>query len=438
LSQQELAERSGLSIRAISNLESSRTRWPYPDSVGRLADALGLRDTQRAEFTAAARRRLGHDLEPAQRRAGHVYVPRLLPASAPGFTGRTGELQTLSRMLDERGGTLVTAVTGTAGAGKTALATHWAHRTAGEFPDGQLSVNLRGSAPSASPMTPSDAARVLLDALGVPARRVPETAEAQLGLYRSLLAGKKTLIIFDNARDSAQVRPLLPGSPSCRVVITSRNQLPGLTAIEGARPLTVHTLTSAEARQLLVRRLGPARLAADPPAADQIISSCGGLPLALCIVAARAELRPDLSLTRIAADLDSQPALDAFTDTTDPAADIRASFSWSYQQLDGGAARTFRLAGLHPATSLEPHAIATLTGVTPELARRALDALARASLIQATGQDRYSMHCLLRAYALEQAIRHREWESHVAATASFTHLRFPKNATGKSRNWAFG
>ena len=409
LSQQELAERSGLSIRAISKLECGRTRWPYPDSVDRLADALGLRDAERAEFIATAQRRLGHDVEPARARAGHGYFPRLLPAPTPAFTGRDDELGTLSRMLDQPGGTtLVTAVTGTAGAGKTTLAVHWAHQVAEEFPDGQLFMNLRGFGPAGTPLTPPDAARVFLDALQVRADRLPATAEAQLGLYRSLLARKRVLIILDNARNAAQVRPLLPGSPTCRVIVTSRDQLPGLTVTEAARPLTVNALASAEARRLLAARLGPARLDADRHATDQIVSACAGLPLTLCIVAARAEHRADLPLSRIAADLAAPPALDAFTDLTDPAADIRAAFSWSYRQLDSDAARTFRLAGLHPDLDLEPHAIAALAGTTPARAGRALAALARASLIQATRQERYTMNHLLRAYAREQAAQHEE------------------------------
>jgi hypothetical protein len=408
LSQQELAERSGLSIRAISKLECGRTRWPYPDSVDRLADALGLRHAERAEFTAAAERRLGQGMGPARPRAGHVYVPRLLPAPIPAFVGRVGELKTLSCMLDEPSGTtLIMAITGTAGAGKTALAVHWAHQVAEEFPDGQLFVNLRGFGPSGTPLPPADAAQVFL-ALRVPVGRLPETVEAQLGLYRSLLAGKRMLIVLDNARNAAQVRPLLPGSPTCRVLVTSRDQLPGLTATEAARPLPVNALTCAEARQLLVRRLGSARLAADRHATDRIIGSCAGLPLALCIVAARAELRPDLPLARIATDLARQPNLDAFTDMADPAADVRAAFTWSYRQLDSETARTFRLAGLLPRTNLEPTAIAALTGTTPEIASRTLDTLARASMIQTADRDRYTMNTLLRAYAREQAALHGE------------------------------
>ena len=417
LSQQELAERSGLSIRAISKLESGRTRWPYPDSVDRLADALGLRDAERAEFIAAAGRRLGHGAELTEACAGPLYVPRLLPALVPAFVGRADEMKTLSRMLGGPSATtLVTVITGTAGVGKTALAVRWAHQVAEEFPDGQLYVNLRGFSPSGTPLTPGDAAQVLLDALQIPAGRLPETVEAQLGLYRSLLAGKRMLVVLDNARSAAQVRPLLPGSPSCRVIVTSRDQLPGLTAIEAARPLTVNALTSAEARQLLVKRLGSVRLAADRHATDQIIGACAGLPLALGIVAARAELRPDLPLARIAMDLAGRRSLEAFTGMADPAADIRASFTWSYRTLDSDAARTFRLAGLYPGLDLEPHAVATLTGVTPELAGRTLDVLARANLIQAASQGPYTMNSLLRVYAREQAVRH-EGDSRAALTA---------------------
>jgi transcriptional regulator with XRE-family HTH domain len=404
LSQQELAERSGLSIRAISKLECGWTRWPYPGSVDRLADALGLFDVARADFMVAAQRRLGRGAGPGRPWAGHAYLPRLLPALVPAFAGRDGELEILSRLLDDSGRTtLVTAITGIAGVGKTALAVHWAHRFASDFPDGQLFVNLRGFGPSGRPLTPADAAEVFLDALGVPADRVPTTVAACLGLYRSLLVGKRILIVLDNARDAAQVRPLLPGSPTCRVIVTSRDQLPGLTATEAARPLTVNALPDPEARHLLARRLGPARLAADPRATDQIIAACAGLPLALSIIAARAELRPDLSLSRIAADLAGHPTLDAFTDPSDPAADLRTVFSWSYHQLEDEAARTFRLLGLHPATDLELGTIAALADTTPELASHALNALARANLVQAVGHERYRMNSLLRGYAREQA-----------------------------------
>ncbi len=430
LSQQELAERSGLGLRTISDLERGRTRWPYRDSLHRLADALGLRDGARAEFIAAAGRRTARTPADASARPAHGAarradsgrsVPRHLPAAVPAFVGRRDHLAALSRVLHQPGGTaVITAIGGTAGVGKTALAVQWAHQVAGEFPDGQLFVNLRGFDPSGIPVTSAEAVRMFLDALQIPADRLPATVEGQLGLYRSMLAGKRMLVVLDNARDAGQVRPLLPGSPTCRVVVTSRNQLTGLAAIEAARPLTLDVLTDAEARQLLQQRLGAERLAADLGAAGQIIESCAHLPLALCVIAARAAMRPDLSLAEVAAELVAHPNLDAFTDGGDSAADVRAAFSWSYRQLDSGAARVFRLAGLHPRPGLDRYAVAALCAATAEQADHALDVLARACLIQPTGPGRYGMHDLLRSYAGElSGSQHSEPERRAALTGLF-------------------
>jgi tetratricopeptide (TPR) repeat protein/transcriptional regulator with XRE-family HTH domain len=430
LSQDELAEQSGLSVRAIRDLERGHTRWPYPDSLHRLADALELRDAVRAGFLGAASRRLAGAQAPAstgrradgaagiqaRHRSGRV-VPRYLPAAVPAFAGRRDQLATLSRVLQEPGGTaVVTAIGGTAGVGKTALAVYWAHQVAGHFPDGQLFVNLRGFDPSGAPVTPADAVRVFLDALQVPADQLPQTPEAQLGLYRSLLTGKRMLVLLDNARDVSQVRPLLPGSPTCRVVVTSRSQLTGLAAIEGAHSLTLDALSGVEARELLRRRLGAGRADADPGAAARIIKTCAHLPLALTIIAARAALRPDLPLARVAADLDARPGLDAFTDGEDPAADVRAVFSWSYRQLSEDAARLFRLAGLHPGPDLEGYAIAALAGTTPDRAGYALEVLARAGMLQPGRPGRYGLHDLLRGYAGELAAAHDSGDTRAAVT----------------------
>ena len=407
LSQQELAERCGLSVRAVRNLERGRTQWPYLDTLSRLADVLELRDKARADFIAAADRQHRRTMagvaayENTRGRAGRV-VPRLLPAAVPAFAGRQAELAVLSRMLDQPGGTaVITAIGGTAGVGKTSLAVHWAHQVAAEFPDGQLFVNLRGFDPSGTPVMPADAVLVLLDALEVTPDRLPGTVEAQLGLYRSLLAGKRMLIVFDNARDEAQVRPLLPGALTCRVVITSRNQLAGLAAAESARSLMLDVLTDEEAIQLLGQRVGADRVAADPDAARLLIIACARLPLALSIVAARAAMRPDLPLSQVADDLSIRPDLDAYATGTDPAADIRAVLSWSYRQLDAEAARTFRLAGLHPGRDLDRYAIAALTGMTLPQADRVLGTLAGGCLIQPAARDRYRMHDLLHRYARE-------------------------------------
>jgi tetratricopeptide (TPR) repeat protein len=407
LSQEELAERCGLSPHTISNLERNRTRWPYRDTLQRLADGLGLRDDARAAFTAGAGLRHGRPAGPfpaASASAGGRVVPRQLPAPVPGFAGRQHELKLLSDLLSRPGGTaVIAAVGGTAGVGKTALAVQWAHQVAAEFPDGQLFVNLRGFDPARTPVTHADAVLMLLEALDVPPDRLPVTVDAQLGLYRSLLAGKRMLLVLDNAYDEAQVRPLLPGSLTCRVVVTSRNQLAGLAAIEAAHPLLLDVLRDTEACELLEQRLGADRVFADPGAAEQVIRACASLPLALSIVAARAAIRPDLSLSHVAAALGTRPDLDAYAAGADPAADIRTVLSWSYQQLDAEAARAFRLAGLHPGQDLDRYAVAALTGMSLSRADRVLAALARGCLIQVAARDRFRMHDLLRLYARELA-----------------------------------
>jgi tetratricopeptide (TPR) repeat protein/DNA-binding XRE family transcriptional regulator len=436
LSQEELADRSGLSVRAISNLEHGRTRWPYRDSLHRLADALELAGMPRAEFLAAAGRRLvraansgsavasgitGPIGSAGAQAASKRVVPRFLPPGVPGFVGRTDQLAALSEVLNQPGGTaVIAAIGGTAGVGKTALAVHWAHRVAEEFPDGQVFVNLRGFDPLAAAMRPADAVRVLLDALEVRGDRLPQTEEAQFGLYRSLLAGKRMLVVLDNARDAAQVRPLLPGAPTCRVVVTSRNELTGLAAIEAARPLMLDVLTEAEARELLRERLGESRLAAEPSAAARIIRSCARLPLALCVIAARAAMRPDFPLAGLATDLAASPGLDAFAVGGDPGADVRAAFSWSCRQLDSGQARVFRLAGLHPGPDFDRYAMAALAGATADQVGRILELLTQACLIRHTESARYGMHDLLRGYARELAgAREGEQEQRAALTRLF-------------------
>jgi tetratricopeptide (TPR) repeat protein/transcriptional regulator with XRE-family HTH domain len=408
LSQHSLAQRSGLSIRMIRDLERGRTRWPYPDSLTRLADALELSGQHRADFVDAVGRRFPAAAASPSRRPGSSgrrisqAAPRQLPPPVPGFVGRDSQLAELSRMLEQPGGTAtISAIGGMAGVGKTALAVRWAHRVAAEFPDGQLYVNLRGFDSSAAPVSTTDAVRGFLDALGVAASQLPATSQAQLGLYRSLLAGRRILVVLDNARDAAQVRPLLPGSPTCRVVVTSRNQLAGLAAIDAARPLVLNPLTEGEARQLLTERLGEGRIAGDPDAAAQIIGACAHLPLALTVIAARAALTPQLPLRLLAADLAGREDLAAFAGHPAAPVDLRTAFSWSYRQLSADLRRVFRFASLHPGPDLEPHAMAALAGTSVAQAARDLDALARVCMIQFAGPATYGLHDLLRGYAAE-------------------------------------
>jgi DNA-binding SARP family transcriptional activator/tetratricopeptide (TPR) repeat protein len=329
--------------------------------------------------------------------------PSLLPAAVPGFTGRVRELRALSAMPGRPGGpVLITAIGGTAGVGKTALAVHWARQHAGRFPDGQLYVNLRGFGPG-DPVPPAEALRGFLDALQVPADEIPATPDGRHALYRSLVAGKKILVLLDNARDPAQVRPLLPATASALVLVTSRSDLASLVVTDGAGEVSLDVLTDGDARQMLARRLGPARVAAEPAAADELIGLCARLPLALAITAARAAAHPGFSLAVLAGELrDARGRLDALS-TGEDTADVRAVFSWSYANLPVPAARMFRLLGLHPGPDITAQAAASLADLTVPEARRLLRDLTRGHLLTEHSPGRYAFHDLLRAYAAEQA-----------------------------------
>jgi DNA-binding SARP family transcriptional activator len=351
--------------------------------------------------------------------SGGPPVPAQLPHGTADFTGRAAELARLDTVLAAAGGqpsaVVISAVSGTAGVGKTALAVHWAHQIAEKFGDGQLYVNLRGFDPTGSVMDPAEAIRGFLDAFGVPPQRIPANLDAQAGLYRSLLAGKRVLVVLDNARDAEQVRPLLPGAPGCLALVTSRNQLPGLIAAEGAQPLALDLLPAAEATQLLARRLGQNRVATEPHAVEDIITLCARLPLALTIVAARAAIHPRFDLAVLAGELrDARGGLDAFTGE-DPATDARAVFSWSHQRLTADAARLFRLLGLHPGPDLATPAAASLAGIPVVQVRPVLAELTRAHLITERTPGRFAFHDLLRAYATELAhTHHTDTDRHAA------------------------
>ncbi|MFE4663919.1 BTAD domain-containing putative transcriptional regulator [Streptomyces sp. NPDC056716] len=344
---------------------------------------------------------------PEPPRTPHTPRPAQLPADLVTFVGRHTELDRVRALLPKRGGVpatvVISAIGGMAGIGKTALAVHWAHEIADRFPDGQLCINLRGFDPTGAAVAPSAAIRVFLDALGVPPEQIPAGLGAQAALYRSLLDRRRMLILLDNARDTEQVRPLLPGARGCLVIVTSRNQLTGLVVGEGAHPLTLHQLTAAEAHDLLARRLGGARLAAEPDAAEEIVARCARLPLALAIVAAHAAAHPGFPLSAIAGELrGSHGSLDAFAAGEDLSTDVRAVFSWSYQALSAPAARLFRLLGLHRGPDLSAPAAAALTGLPVKENRRLLAELTRAHLLTEHVPGRYAPHDLLRVYAAER------------------------------------
>lgn len=332
-------------------------------------------------------------------------VPTQLPAAPYGFVGRAESVARLDATLtDDQQSTAITSVamSGTAGVGKSALAVHWARRVVEQFPDGHLYANLGGFGPDPEPVPPGDVLPGFIEALGGRPERVPAGLADRAGAYRSLLAGKRVLVVLDNARDADQVRPLLPGSPGCHVVVTSRDPLLGLVATEAAHPLKLDLLTPSEARAMLSRRLGADRLAAEPQATEELIACCARLPLALAVVGARAAINPTQSLAALAAQLAGGRILDALHDD-DPSTDLRTVFSWSYRTLGSRAARLFAALGTRGRTEADLAAVTAIAGEAPDHVRRSLDELVRAHLVTETSPRRYGMHTLLHAYAEEMA-----------------------------------
>jgi hypothetical protein len=324
-------------------------------------------------------------------------VPRQLPAGRRQFVGRQDELDELTALLDaavpESGTVIITAIAGTAGIGKTALAMHWAHQIKSRFPDGQLHVNLRGFDPQA-PVDSGQALRGFLEALGVVPSGIPDDLDARAAVYRTVVADRHLLIMLDNAASADQVRPLLPNTPTCLVIVTSRNRLDGLAVREGAHRITLKVLPTKDALDLLAQRITPDRLATEPEAAADLINLCARLPLALSIVAARAANHPLHHLVR---QLEDERSRLDILDLGDPDLDIRAVFSWSYHALSPEAARLFRLLGLHPGPDIDRHACAAL------IERPRLTELTAAHLVEEYRPDRFRFHDLLRAYAAECA-----------------------------------
>ena len=368
-----------------------------------------------------------------------VGAPRVVPAQLPAdvdvFTGRAQELAELDRLLsptpaqtgamDAGGGgstaVVISAVSGTAGVGKTALALRWAHRVRGEFPDGQLYVNLRGYDPD-QPLSAGYALAGFLRALGVPGAEIPPEVDNRASLYRSLLDGRRMLIVLDNAATVEQVRPLLPGTPSALVVVTSRDSLGGLVARHGARRLDLDLLPPEDAIALLGALIG-GRAEAEPEAAAALAEQCVRLPLALRVAAELTATRPTTPLTALVSELaDEQRRLDLLDAGGDSRTAVRAVFSWSYQHLPTEAARAFRLLGLHPGPDFDLYAAAALTHTTVEQMQHLLDLLARAHLVQPASPGRYGMHDLLRAYATHLATTEdSENERQAALTRLFDH-----------------
>jgi DNA-binding SARP family transcriptional activator/tetratricopeptide (TPR) repeat protein len=369
-------------------------------------------------------------------------VPAQLPGDVPNFVGRSAELAALDHVLAGKAGApavVISAVSGTAGVGKTALAIHWAHRTRGRFPHGQLYVNLRGYDPE-QPMTAADALAGFLTALGVPDSGIPAAVEGRAARYRTEIADRRMLIVLDNASTVEQVRPLLPGTGSCAVLVTSRHSLAGLVAVHGAHRLDLDLLPAADAHALLRRIVGP-RVDAEPEAAVTLAEQCARLPLALRVAAELAAARPTAPLAVLVTELaDQQRRLDRLDADGDPRAAVPSVFSWSVRHLPPDVARAFGLLGLHPGPDLDAYAAAALAGTGLEQARRILDQLARAHLAEPLHDGRYGMHDLLRAYAARLAAAHdpraalgRLFDHCLATAATAMDLVYPGDAQRRPR-----
>ena len=398
LTQEQLAERAGLSVRTVSNLEADRVRRPHRASLRRLADALGLTDEERRTLQPG-----GADQTGTPGRA--ELRPCLLPADTVDFTGRAGQVELLEGLLlgDGRSTAVaVSALVGSGGVGKTALAVHVAHRLRHAFPDGQLYVDLHGAEAQ-----PAEAGEVLarwLTALGMDSRALPDGQERRSELFRAVLADRRMLVVLDNAASERQVRPLLPGSPTCAVLLTSRPRLAGLSA----NTMRIGVLDPAEAMTLLGRVAGPERVAAEPAVAETLVGLCGHLPLAVRIAGARLAARPHWPVGRMAQRLaDEQRRLDELS-LADLA--VRTSLGTSYGTLAPATRRAFRLLGLVDTPDVAAWVLAALLESSLEDAEDHLDALTDAQLLACRGKDdcgqlRYQFHDLVRLYARELAER---------------------------------
>lgn len=334
-------------------------------------------------------------------------VPRQLPGDPRWFVGRDEALAQLTEILDAHSPKFqvvtIFAITGTAGVGKTCLAVHWAQQVRERFPDGQLYINLRGYDPGL-PVTAMQALEQFLTTFGVVGSAVPRDLEARTTMYRSLLAGRRILVVLDNAATVNQVRPLLPGDAGSVVIVTSRNRLSGLMARDGAHRVTLGMLSDTEAIELLRNTTRTYRCHDDPRQLAELAQLCARLPLALRIAAERAASRPLMPLNELIRDLNDESALwDALSAESNEEADaVRTVFAWSYRALSEPTARLFRLLSLHPGPEFGEPAAAALAATTPAKVRLLLDQLVGSHLLEQSGPGRYQFHDLLHAYAIDQ------------------------------------
>ncbi|MEO3801173.1 tetratricopeptide repeat protein [Nonomuraea sp. B1E8] len=428
LTQEELAARAGLNARTIRRLEAGDLRRPRGTSVRLLAEALGLDDAERATLTHAARGAGESAEQAAQTHAaknapaspGPVRVPpRHLPADVVAFTGRERELAALDGVgdLGTAGTVVITAIDGMAGVGKTALAVHAAHQLAARFPDGDLFLDLHGYTHGMVPVDPAEALARILAVLGVPGESIPQHADDRAALYRSVLADRKMLIVLDNAAEEAQVRPLLPGSGGCLVLITSRRRLIGL---DDVRTVSVDVLPPAEAVALLTRTAGHERVAGEPPQAlAELARRCGRLPLAIRLAAARLKAHPTWSVGHLLARLEEHHH--RLGELHAGERSVTAALDLSYRGLEIAERRAYRLLGLHAGTDIAPDAAAALLATSVAQATGLLDRLLEGNLLQEPVPGRYRFHDLIRAHAAALAGQEPEAERRASVTRLLDH-----------------
>ncbi|MFF0478866.1 helix-turn-helix domain-containing protein [Streptomyces sp. NPDC004284] len=426
-----LAEASGVSVRAISDMERGKS-LPRQGTLAELMDALGLDRGERADLVRASKRR-------------GTGVPRRLPPGPAVFRAREAAMTAALALTEQVSSVgrhaVVAAISGMAGVGKTALAVHWAHRVADRFPDGQLYVDLRGFEGARRPVDAGDALGGFLRDLGVPTEEIPGGTEERAALFREQAAGRRLVVVLDNALDSEHARPLLPASAGCLTIVTSRSRMSALSAAEGASLISLDVWSREEALAALAARIGGDRCRAEPEAAAEIVDLCGYLPLAIAVVGARLAADPGTSLRGAVRELrEIRPRLDALVSDAHPGG-VRAVFSWSYRTLSDAAARFFRALALHPAPAMSAEAAASLAGVGLSEAWRHLRELTSGSLLSRDGEGFYVLHDLVRAYASERAesegddrlgaeIRLLDYLRHNARTANRYVARLPSDEAG--------
>lgn len=414
LTQEELAERSGLSVRAIGSLERGAVERPRRRSLERLAEALGLSDDDREWLVGHYRHGTPATGMPRTTSPTASTGPSQLPHSTASFTGRTELLRQLDKHLDSGGDApAIVVLSGLGGVGKTALALHWAHQRRVAFPDGQLFVNLHGYSPQ-TPLEPVDVLGRFLRSLGVPGERVPAELDERAALFRTMLADRQALVLLDNARMASQVRPLFPGAPRSMVVVTSRDKLRGLRAVDGAQNISVDALDNDEAMVLLAKLAGDDQVAAHPDAATSIVEHCGGLPLALTIAGTGVETADDLATA--ASRLIDQGTAGLEIDA-DHAASLTSVFAWSLDALRDDAALMFRMLGLHPGPHISDGAAQALLGSSAQSARDLLDSLTNVHLLDGPHSGRYEFHDLVRLHASRLAASNATTNDRDAASA---------------------